>query len=77
MAGIKIAQPEVVSRTAWLDARKRLLTKEKELTRQRDALNRERRELPWVRVEKEYVFATPDGKKTLADLFDGRSQLIV
>jgi predicted dithiol-disulfide oxidoreductase (DUF899 family) len=76
MAGIKIAQPEVVSRAAWLAARKQLLAKEKELTRQRDALNRQRRELPWVKVEKEYVFATPEGKKTLADLFDGRSQLI-
>jgi predicted dithiol-disulfide oxidoreductase (DUF899 family) len=59
MAGIRIAQPTVVSRATWLAARKQLLAKEKELTRQRDAVNRQRRELPWVRVEKEYVFATP------------------
>ena len=53
------------------------LAKEKELTRLRDELSRERRELPWVKVEKNYVFDGPDGKETLADLFDGRSQLIV
>lgn len=67
----------VVSRDQWLAARQQLLIKEKELTRQRDALSAERRELPWVKVEKPYVFDTPDGKKTLADLFDGRSQLII
>ncbi len=70
-------QHQVVSREEWLAARKRLLSKEKELTRLRDRLSAERRELPWVRVEKEYVFEGPDGKETLADLFDGRSQLIV
>jgi predicted dithiol-disulfide oxidoreductase (DUF899 family) len=69
--------PEVVSEAAWLAARKELLAEEKKLTRARDALNAKRRELPWVKVEKEYVFDTPDGKKTLADLFNGRSQLIV
>lgn len=67
----------IVSRDEWLEARKAHLTREKEFTRQRDALSRERRELPWVKVEKNYVFDTPDGKQTLADLFDGRSQLIV
>jgi predicted dithiol-disulfide oxidoreductase (DUF899 family) len=67
----------VVSREEWLEARKAHLAKEKELTRRRDALSRQRRELPWVKVEKNYVFDGPQGKKTLADLFDGRSQLIV
>jgi predicted dithiol-disulfide oxidoreductase (DUF899 family) len=77
MATSAIAQPKVVSRDEWLAARKELLAKEKELTRARDALSAKRRELPWVKVEKEYVFDTPQGKKTLAKLFDGRSQLIV
>lgn len=67
----------VVSQSEWLAARKKLLAKEKEYTRLRDALAAERRALPWVRVEKNYVFDTPAGKKSLADLFDGRSQLIV
>jgi len=61
----------------WQAARDELLAKEKELTRQGDELARERRELPWVRVEKEYSFETEQGTKTLADLFDGRSQLLV
>ena len=72
-----IESPKVVSRDEWLVARTNLLMKEKELTRARDALSAQRRELPWVRVEKEYVFDTPDGKKSLAEIFDGRSQLIV
>lgn len=67
----------IVSRDEWLTARKLLLTKEKEHTRARDELNRQRRELPWGRVEKEYVFDAPTGKITLADLFDGRSQLYI
>jgi predicted dithiol-disulfide oxidoreductase (DUF899 family) len=67
----------VVSQNEWIAARKELLTKEKGSTRLRDELSRQRRELPWVRVEKEYVFDAPGGKETLADLFDGRSQLIV
>jgi predicted dithiol-disulfide oxidoreductase (DUF899 family) len=67
----------VVSREEWLTARRALLEKEKAQTRMRDALAAERRALPWVRIEKEYVFDTRDGRKTLADLFDGRSQLIV
>src|SRR5690554_5455313 len=67
----------VVSRDEWLAARKQLLAQEKELTRLRDELSAERRALPWVKVEKAYLFDTPEGKKTLADLFEGRSQLIV
>ncbi len=77
MAGIQIAQPKVASPAEWLAARKQLLIQEKELTRQRDAVSRQRRELPWVRVEKDYVFEASDGQETLADLFHGRSQLIV
>jgi predicted dithiol-disulfide oxidoreductase (DUF899 family) len=69
--------PEVVSRDAWLVARKTLLAKEKELTRRRDALNAERRRLPMVRVEKDYVFTGPEGEARLLDLFEGRRQLIV
>jgi predicted dithiol-disulfide oxidoreductase (DUF899 family) len=70
-------QTEVVSEAEWLVARKDLLTREKEFSRQRDALSAARRELPMVKVEKEYIFDGPDGKETLADLFEGRSQLIV
>jgi predicted dithiol-disulfide oxidoreductase (DUF899 family) len=69
--------PEVVSRDEWLVARKELLTKEKEFTRKRDALNVERRKLPMVRLDKDYVFESPEGKVGLLDLFDGRRQLIV
>ena len=68
---------KVVPRDEWLVARKDLLTREKELTRLRDEVSRHRRELPWVKIDKEYVFDGQDGRKTLADLFDGRSQLIV
>ena len=68
---------KVVSRDEWIVARKEHLAREKELTRLRDQLSRERRELPWVRVDKTYVFDGPRGPETLADLFDGRSQLIV
>ncbi len=67
----------VVSREEWLKARKAHLKNEKALTRMRDMLAAERRALPWVKVEKQYVFDTPRGRKTLSDLFDGRSQLIV
>lgn len=67
----------IVSRSEWLVARKAHLAREKELTRLRDRLSAERRELPWVKIEKQYVFDAPEGKVTLADLFDGRSQLIV
>lgn len=67
----------IVSQAEWLAARMDLLAREKQLTRQRDAVDAARRALPWVRVEKEYVFCGPNGKETLADLFAGRSQLIV
>jgi predicted dithiol-disulfide oxidoreductase (DUF899 family) len=70
-------QPRIVSKTEWLAARKELLTKEKALTHARDAVSAERRGLPMVKVDKPYVFATPAGDRTLAELFDGRSQLIV
>lgn len=66
----------VVSHEKWLSARTAFLAKEKEFTRLRDELSRQRRELPWEAVTKEYVFEGPDGKQTLAELFDGRSQLI-
>jgi len=66
-----------VSREEWLAARQALLAKEKEFTKQRDAISAARRALPWVKVETDYVFDGPDGKETLADLFDGRGQLIV
>ncbi len=69
--------PRIVSRAKWLDARKALLVKEKTMTRQLDALRAERRQMPWVEVEKPYVFDGPDGKRTLADLFQGRSQLAI
>ncbi|MEA2626909.1 MAG: hypothetical protein QOD06_2954 [Candidatus Binatota bacterium] len=67
----------IVSRDEWLAERKQLLAKEKQLTQLRDRLSAERRALPWVRVEKQYAFDGPNGKQTLADLFDGRSQLFV
>jgi len=68
---------KIVSATEWVAARKRLLAKEKEFTRLRDDLSRERRELPWVRVDKPYAFDGPDGRETLPELFAGRSQLVV
>jgi predicted dithiol-disulfide oxidoreductase (DUF899 family) len=67
----------VVSEAEWVEARKRFLEKEKEFTRARDALNRERRALPWVKVETNYTFDGPDGTETLAQLFAGKRQLIV
>lgn len=73
----KIEHHKLVSKEEWLQARKELLKKEKEFTHIRDSLSRERRDLPWVLVEKEYIFDTPEGKKTLRDLFAGRSQLII
>jgi predicted dithiol-disulfide oxidoreductase (DUF899 family) len=68
---------EVGTREQWLEARLELLQREKELTRQSDELARQRRALPWVRVDKQYSFETNEGPRTLAELFDGRSQLIV
>lgn len=70
-------QRKVVSRDEWLQARRAHLAAEKEFTRKRDELSRQRRELPWERVEKTYVFEGPNGPETLADLFAGRSQLII
>lgn len=67
----------IVSENEWIEARKRLLTKEKEFTRLRDELNAERRALPWAHVAKEYVFEGANGRETLADLFAGRRQLII
>lgn len=67
---------EVVSREEWLEARHALLAEEKDLTRRRDDLSRRRRELPWVRVENDYLFEGPNGVESLSELFDGRSQLI-
>ncbi len=72
-----MAHHEVVSHEEWIEARKRLLIEEKEFTRLRDQLSQRRRDLPWEAVDKEYVFEGPDGKQTLPELFDGRSQLIV
>lgn len=72
----RIPRP-VVSQAEWLAARRALLAKEKKAVRLRDELNAERLALPWVKVEKDYRFDTPDGRKTLVGLFDGRSQLIV
>jgi predicted dithiol-disulfide oxidoreductase (DUF899 family) len=69
--------PEVATREEWLVARKQLLAREKDLTRQRDALNADRRRLPMVPIQKTYSFEGPDGRATLLDLFDGYSQLIV
>ncbi|MFB7331652.1 DUF899 domain-containing protein [Streptomyces adustus] len=69
--------PEVVSRAQWRAAREELLLKEEAVTRARDALNAERRRLPMIEIDKEYVFEGGDGKATLLDLFDGRRQLVV
>src|SRR6202011_6030306 len=77
MASTKTIAPQVMSQAEWLAARKQLLKKEKEFTKLRDEISRERRELPWEKVEKQYAFQGPKGKETLAQLFDGRSQLIV
>jgi len=68
---------KVVSQKEWISARKKLLVKEKKFSKQRDELNRQRQKLPWVKVEKEYIFDGPNGKVTLTDLFGGKSQLIV
>ncbi len=74
---IEVTHPNVVSHEQWLAARREFLAKEKEFTRLRDELSRQRRTLPWETVEKRYEFDSTKGKLTLADLFDGRSQLIV
>jgi predicted dithiol-disulfide oxidoreductase (DUF899 family) len=72
-----MTEHKICTREEWLAARKELLAREKEHTRLGDELARQRRELPWVRVEKEYEFDTDDGRETLAQLFDGHSQLLV
>jgi predicted dithiol-disulfide oxidoreductase (DUF899 family) len=77
MSTSAITTPRIVLREEWLAARRALLAKEKQLTRQHDAVCALRRELPWVKVEKTYTFDGPNGKETLAGLFAGRSQLIV
>ncbi len=69
--------PQIVSQAEWLKARQQLLAEEKAFTRQRDALSRHRREMPWVEVTKPYQFESSEGKKSLAELFAGKSQLIV
>src|ERR1041385_5815303 len=68
---------KIVSPKEWEAARKKLLAKEKKFSKLRDELNRQRRELPWVKIEKDYVFEGPAGQVPLADLFDGKSQLII
>jgi len=77
METIAMTSSKVVSRAEWLEARKALLVREKEFTRRRDELTRLRRELPWVKVEKSYVFDTPAGKKSLSELFGDKGQLLV
>lgn len=67
----------IVAREEWLAARRRLLAKEKEATRLRDEVNRARLALPWVKVEKDYLFDTPQGRRRLSELFGGRSQLLI
>jgi len=66
---------QIVSEQEWIVARKELLAKEKAFTKDRDRLSAERRELPWVKIDKSYVFEGPDGTETLSDLFEGRSQI--
>ena len=74
MSNRTIDHPNVVSEAAWLAARKELLERERTY-QQRDELSRQRRELPWVKIDKNYVFDGPQGKQTLADLFQGKSQI--
>jgi predicted dithiol-disulfide oxidoreductase (DUF899 family) len=76
-AKVSTVNHPVVSRDQWVAERKKLLAREKELTRLRDEIARERRALPWVRIEKRYVFDAPEGRRTLAELFEGRRQLLV
>jgi predicted dithiol-disulfide oxidoreductase (DUF899 family) len=76
-AGKGVGKHRVVSHKAWIEARRKFLAKEKKFTRLRDALARQRRALPWERVEKRYVFDAPKGEETLAELFGARSQLVV
>ena len=77
MTTYDIPHPQIVSREYWLVARKKLLAKEKELTRQYDRVNAERRRLPMVKIEKKYMFDGPGGEESLLDLFQGRRQLVI
>src|SRR5258706_2879518 len=77
MTTIEIPHPPIVSRDQWLGERKKLLAHEKELTRQYDRVNAERRRLPMVKVEKSYLFEAPGGELSLKDLFEGRRQLVI
>ena len=72
-----MTEHKIVSRDEWIEARKQLLAKEKAFTQQRDQLSEGRRNLPWVKIEKDYVFEGPDGKESLLELFNGKSQLII
>ncbi|MGH6884672.1 MAG: DUF899 domain-containing protein [Geminicoccales bacterium] len=77
IAEVSAVNHPVVSRDRWVTERKTLLAREKELTRLRDQIARERRALPWVRIDKDYAFDAPEGRRTLAELFEGRRQLLV
>jgi predicted dithiol-disulfide oxidoreductase (DUF899 family) len=77
MTTTTVPHPPIVSRGQWLDERKKLLVREKELTKHRDRINSERRRLPMVKIEKEYGFDGPNGKQSLKALFEGRRQLVV
>ncbi len=76
-AGKGVGKHRVVSHKAWIEARRKFLAKEKKFTRLRDELARQRRALPWEKVDKQYVFDGPKGRETLSELFEGRSQLVV
>src|SRR5437588_12569007 len=77
MKNTTIQNPNIVSPEKWLAARRELLREEKEFTKLRDKLAARRRELPWVKIEKPYVFESPTGRVSLADLFEGHRQLVV
>src|SRR4051812_35258392 len=77
MTSSEVPHPAIVSREQWLVERKKLLAQEKELTRHYDRVNAERRRLPMVKIEKNYLFEAPGGELSLKDLFEGRRQLIV
>jgi predicted dithiol-disulfide oxidoreductase (DUF899 family) len=77
MIAQEIAHPKIVSRDEWLRERKKLLTHEKDLTKHRDRVNAERRRLPMVKIDREYYFDGPEGRRSLGDLFDSRRQLII
>jgi len=77
LSDVSTEEHSVVSRDEWIAERRMLLAREKELTRLRDQIAHERRALPWVRIDKNYVFDAPEGRRTLAELFEGRRQLLV